>query len=37
MAALKVWYDQEADFLEVVFEDAPAARKLKSAATGKSG
>ncbi|MBI5667770.1 MAG: DUF2283 domain-containing protein [Chloroflexi bacterium] len=21
---LKVWYDQEADFLEVIFEDAPA-------------
>ncbi len=25
MASLKVWYDQEADYLEVVFEDAPAA------------
>lgn len=24
MAPLKVWYDQEADFLEVIFEDAPA-------------
>jgi uncharacterized protein YuzE len=24
MAAVKVWYDQESDFLEVLFEDAPA-------------
>jgi len=24
MAALKVWYDQEGDILEVSFEDAPA-------------
>ena len=24
MAGLKVWYDQEVDFLEVVFEQAPA-------------
>jgi len=24
MAAVKVWYDQEGDYLEVVFEDAPA-------------
>jgi hypothetical protein len=24
MAALKVWYDQEGDYLEVLFEDAPA-------------
>lgn len=23
-AKLKVWYDQEADFLEILFEDAPA-------------
>jgi uncharacterized protein YuzE len=23
-AAVKVWYDQEGDYLEVVFEDAPA-------------
>ncbi len=25
MAGLKVWYDREGDYLEVVFEDAPAA------------
>jgi hypothetical protein len=24
MAALKVWYDQAGDYLEVLFEDAPA-------------
>jgi len=24
MALLKVWYDQEGDYLEVLFEDAPA-------------
>jgi uncharacterized protein YuzE len=24
MAALKLWYDQEGDYLEIVFEDAPA-------------
>lgn len=24
MAGLKVWYDREGDYLEVVFEDAPA-------------
>ena len=24
MAALRVWYDREGDFLEVLFEDAPA-------------
>jgi hypothetical protein len=24
MAALKVWYDREGDYLEVVFEDVPA-------------
>ncbi len=24
MTAIKVWYDQEGDFLEVIFEDAPA-------------
>lgn len=24
MAPLKVWYDQEGDYLEVIFEDAPA-------------
>jgi uncharacterized protein YuzE len=24
MAAVKVWYDQEGDYLEVTFEDAPA-------------
>jgi uncharacterized protein YuzE len=24
MAAVKVWYDQEGDYLEVIFEDAPA-------------
>jgi hypothetical protein len=24
MAAVKVWYDYEGDFLEVLFEDAPA-------------
>lgn len=24
MAGMKVWYDQEADFLEVMFEDALA-------------
>ncbi len=23
MAAVKVWYDREGDFLEIVFEDAP--------------
>jgi uncharacterized protein YuzE len=25
MAALKVWYDRDGDYLEVLFEDAPAA------------
>jgi len=25
MASVKVWYDQEGDYLEVIFEDAPAA------------
>lgn len=25
MASLKVWYDREGDYLEVIFEDAPAA------------
>ena len=25
MAEVKVWYDREGDFLEVTFEDAPAA------------
>ena len=24
MAGVKIWYDREADFLEVTFEDAPA-------------
>ncbi len=24
MASLKLWYDQEGDFLEVLFEDTPA-------------
>jgi uncharacterized protein YuzE len=24
MAALKIWYDREGDYLEVQFEDAPA-------------
>ncbi len=24
MAALKLWYDQEGDYLEVLFEDMPA-------------
>jgi len=24
MAAIKVWYDQQGDYLEVTFEDAPA-------------
>ena len=24
MASLKVWYDREGDYLEVIFEDAPA-------------
>lgn len=24
MAEVKVWYDREGDFLEVIFEDAPA-------------
>lgn len=24
MAEVKVWYDQEGDYLEVIFEDAPA-------------
>jgi uncharacterized protein YuzE len=24
MAEVKVWYDREGDYLEVVFEDAPA-------------
>ncbi len=24
MAALKLWYDHEGDYLEVLFEDAPA-------------
>lgn len=24
MAGMKIWYDQEGDLLEVVFEDAPA-------------
>lgn len=24
MAGMKVWYDREGDYLEVVFEDAPA-------------
>jgi uncharacterized protein YuzE len=24
MAALRVWYDREADFLEVTFEEVPA-------------
>lgn len=25
MATLKLWYDREGDYLEVLFEDAPAA------------
>ena len=25
MASVKVWYDQEGNYLEVLFEDAPAA------------
>jgi uncharacterized protein YuzE len=25
MAEVKVWYDREGDFLEVIFEDTPAA------------
>jgi uncharacterized protein YuzE len=24
MAAVKVWYDQQGDYLEVIFEDTPA-------------
>lgn len=24
MASVKVWYDQEGDYLEVIFEDVPA-------------
>ena len=24
MASVKVWYDREGDYLEVIFEDAPA-------------
>ncbi len=24
MASVKVWYDHEGDYLEVIFEDAPA-------------
>ena len=24
MAALKLWYDREGDYLEVIFEDVPA-------------
>jgi uncharacterized protein YuzE len=24
MASLKIWYDREGDYLEVIFEDAPA-------------
>jgi uncharacterized protein YuzE len=24
MAAVKIWYDREGDFLEILFEDAPA-------------
>lgn len=24
MAALKIWYDREGDYLEVIFEDTPA-------------
>ena len=24
MAEVKVWYDREGDFLEIIFEDAPA-------------
>ena len=24
MAEVKIWYDQEGDYLEVIFEDAPA-------------
>lgn len=24
MDAVKIWYDREGDFLEVIFEDAPA-------------
>ena len=25
MAGMKIWYDREGDYLEVLFEDAPAA------------
>ncbi len=25
MASIKIWYDREGDYLEVIFEDAPAA------------
>lgn len=25
MAAMKIWYDREGDYLEITFEDAPAA------------
>jgi uncharacterized protein YuzE len=25
VAGMKVWYDHEGDFLEIIFEDAPAA------------
>ncbi len=25
MAAVKIWYDREGDFLEVIFEDSPGA------------
>ena len=24
MAAIEIWYDREGDFLEIIFEDAPA-------------
>jgi uncharacterized protein YuzE len=27
VAGMKVWYDHEGDFLEIIFEDAPAALK----------
>ncbi len=27
MASLRVWYDREGDYLEVIFEDAPATLK----------
>lgn len=27
MATLKVWYDQDGDYLEVCFDDAPASRR----------